>query len=228
MTLVLVALFVSASATAAGQPQNGAKQRVSQLISQEIQKKYPAAKIEMGAISEFPAGNPIHVSLVEDSGRGYVKCMVQLEQGEDEVIERLVSASFTALMPAYIAKKRVLPGEKLDAENFKKDFVNVAHGMAREYRGVILSSEVKLENLQATQTILEGNYPLSSGVQKIPDVKRGDLVRVRVLSGRVMLSLQGTAQEPGNVKDQVRILTEKTKRELKGKVMPDGSIEVQL
>ena len=127
--------------------------------------------------------------------------------------------TFTAKVPARVAhRRRVIPGDKLDAGNFKKIDIDVTQGQAHEMRGVILAQTTDLAGLEARQTILEGQFVVSSSVQKQPDVRRGDVVRIRLISGDLTVSLQGVVQEPAYLNGQVRVLSDRTKRELMGEL----------
>jgi flagella basal body P-ring formation protein FlgA len=106
--------------------------------------------------------------------------------------------------------------------------VNVAQGLAYQYRGVMIPSKESIDGLQARQTILEGQYPLASGVEKVPDVRRGDAIQVKILSGEIQLSTMATVQEPGYLNQNVRILTQKSKKELVGMLKEGGIVEVKL
>jgi len=132
------------------------------------------------------------------------------------------------MMPAFVAKRRVLPGERLVRDTFDQREIDVSQGMARESRGLLLDRGVALETLEARQTILEGSYALSSAVQRVPDVKRGEAVQLRMRSGSVLLSTQGQAEEPGYLEGQIRVMSQKTKRSLVGKLVATGVVEVQL
>jgi flagella basal body P-ring formation protein FlgA len=106
--------------------------------------------------------------------------------------------------------------------------VNVAVGQAHEERGVILESGRALTGLQARQTILEGQLLLSSAVERIPDVHRGDVVRVELLSNGLSLVTQGVVEEPGFTGESIHVMASKTKRELMGRLAANGVVEVRL
>jgi flagella basal body P-ring formation protein FlgA len=69
---------------------------------------------------------------------------------------------------------------------------------------------------------------MSSAVERVPDVRRGDSVRVRIISNGLTLTAQAMASEPGYLNGPVRVLTAQTKRELSGKLVSTGVVEVKL
>jgi flagella basal body P-ring formation protein FlgA len=93
---------------------------------------------------------------------------------------------------------------------------------------VILDQSSDITKLQARQTLIEGQPLLSSAVERVPDVRRGDFVRVKIVSNGLTLSAQATASEPGYLNGPVRVLTAQTKRELSGKLISSGVVEVKL
>jgi flagella basal body P-ring formation protein FlgA len=132
------------------------------------------------------------------------------------------------MVPTFVALKRIHPGEKLSRGEFQIQPINIAQGLAYQYRGVMLGSKEKIEGLEARQTILEGQYPLTSGVERIPDIRRGDTVELKIVSGTIRLSTMGQVQEPGYLGESVRVLTRKAKKELVGKLRAGGIVEVRL
>jgi flagella basal body P-ring formation protein FlgA len=127
-----------------------------------------------------------------------------------------------------IATHRIFPNTRIKDEDFKISEVNVATGVAREYRGVMLPADTVFTKLQTKQTILEGQYVVTSAIQQTPDLRKGDTVKLELISGDLTLTTQAVTEEPGQVGSQVRVMTTKTKRELMGLVKADHSVEVNL
>ncbi len=199
-------------------------EQVSSVVTSELAKLYPGARVELTGSIRWIRGNlpsqAKRVRILFETGKGEVQFIAN-EESEGVV-------SFAAWMIAWVAVRRVHPGEHLSRDSFVLQEVNVSSGMAHEYRGVILSKDSDLSHLEARQTILEGQFALTTGVQKIPDVRRGEALRIKVISGDLILSTQGIAEEPAYLDQQVRVMTTKTKRDLVGKLCPNGEVEVKL
>ena len=224
--------FGAGSAAVASIASTGPRAKIVQLLSKELEKKFPGARIEIGSNlywthGELSGNKVTQVILQGENAKGEAQ-FTAWGEGEKGMGSAAAAASFSAWVPAWVALHRVHPGERLIPENFISQEVNVATGMPRENRGVILSKETSISGLEARQTILEGQYALSTGVQRVPDIRRGEPVRVRMLSGMIQLSTLGTAQEPAYLNGQIRVLTNQSKRELIGKLCADGVVEVQL
>ena len=228
--LLLGAMLVSGILLALGEAANansGAQfQSFEEQLKSEIGKNYPGARIELigPAMAQGDLPNTITgLKVTGDNARG--EAQFQVWNSETQMQG---SVSFSAWAPAYVALRRIQPGEKLSSDLFVVQDVNLATGLAHEYRGVMLMSTTNLANLEARQTIIEGQYPMSSGVQKTPDVKRGDAVRIRMVAGDIYLNTAGIAQEPAYLNGTVRVMTAKTKKELTGSLRNDGIVEVKL
>lgn len=237
---VVVLCFLSAlsslKATAARAAEGdlaSASASISSLLSEELSKRFTSARIEFTApiayqVAEGKLGPVTAVRLLSANSRGEAKALVDYkdELGITRTIE--ANANFAAWVDAPVAARRILPGEKLSPESYRIQRINTAQGQAYEFRGVIVPASQDLTRVEARQTILEGQYLLSTALQRIPDVRRGDLVRVELNSGGVAISSQATAQEPGYLDQPVRVLTAKTKRELVGELKAGNVVEVKL
>ena len=199
---------------------------LSSLLRNEIAKNYPGARIEIGnnlkLHSELPA-QIRGIRILSDNARGEIQFLVH---GSAQEVQG--STDFSAMKRTWIAQRRILPGEKLNEQSFLVSEVNVASGLNRESRGIMLPETTELTSLEARQTILEGSFPLTTGVQRVPDVRRGDSLRILLTTGDITLSTSGTAQEPAYLDGTVRVLTQKTKRELVGQLKSGGVVEVKL
>ncbi len=204
-----------------------AKTPTQKLISQ-ISARYPGARIELTSPMRVARGSVTDsvsdVAYVGDDGNGSARFNATDASGE--TYEGTVR--FAAWVQAWVPNKRVHPGERLAAQDVVKQEVNAAIGMAHELRGLILSGNETMESVEARQTLVEGQFITTSAVQKVPDLKRGDSVQIRLLSGGVTLTTQGSATEPGYVDHPVRVMTLKGKRDLVGKLGRDGTVEVSL
>lgn len=202
--------------------------KLDDLVRAELVKRFHDSTIEFLPGSTFPSGRDDlvlkQVRILSESGTGTADYSAIYSDGSTAIGQ----VRFSAMVPTFVALKRVHPGEKLSRGDFQVQPINVAQGLAYQYRGVMLGAKEKIDGLQARQTILEGQYPLSSGVERIPDIRRGDPVELKIVSGEIQLSTMGQVQEPGYLNQNVRVLTQKAKKELVGKLKAGGIVEVRL
>lgn len=219
--LFSVTLLLCKEASQAGVPES---KNIQDHLRAELSKQYPGARIELDEKIEWEQEISVEqiskVQILNENARGEIRFSVNQE------VEGTVS--FSAWVPAWVAQKRIFPGERLSQDVFVLREVNVSTGLAREYRGVLLPKTANLSQLEARQSILEGQFALSSGVQKIPDVRKGEPVQIKLTAGGIILTTSGIAEEPSYIHQPVRVLTSKSKRSLTGKLMSDGTVEVKL
>lgn len=196
-------------------------------IERQLALKYPGARVEvLGAVQWLRGGRLPRwstLSLQGESPRAQLQFEIRGEEGAS-----LGQVGFAVWMPAYQALRRVMPGEKLSADQFVVQQINLAQGPASELKNSLLSSESMLEGLEARQTIIEGSSLTSYAVQRSPDIKRGEAVQILIRSGDLVLTTHGTALEAGYKNSRVKVLSTRTKRELNGSLTADGKIEVNL
>jgi flagella basal body P-ring formation protein FlgA len=220
----LIATILSVAYAYEGDP-------VTASINSELSKRFPNARVELTDeihwTSSRPEGVIESMRVGDENARGQVGFTV--ETRDEQGLHRGYGfATFAAWLPARVAVRRVMPGEKLQDDQFTYRDINIASGTERDYRGVILDQKTEIAHLQARQTLLEGQPLLSSAVERVPDVRRGDSVRVQIISNGLTLSTQATASEPGYFNNPIRVLTDRTKRELSGKLVATGVVEVKL
>ena len=208
-----------------------------ELLKKEISRAYASSKVELlGPIQWVrpltPGLNPALytvINLVGDDEKGSIHFIFSSETGSSHSQPALEGwVRFSAKVPARVAQRRIFPGEKLSPSVFEIKDIEVSQGPGRQYRGVILSPETEISSFESIQTVLEGQFLLSSAVRKIPSVRRGDTVRILLVSGDLTVSTQGIAQEPGYVENTIKALTLKNKREVSGILKADGVVEVKL
>lgn len=195
---------------------------LTRALREELADRFPGARIEINGAVHITRGSnateePVAIQNITPRGEA-----VFSGPGADGWI------SFSAWIPAQVAIKRIQPGQILAPEQFTIQNVNVAMGMAFEYRGVIVGKETQIKGLEARQTVLEGQFLTSTAVQRIPDVRRGDSVRIQLISGDLVISTMGSVEEPGYLNGRVHVLASKTKREFVGSLLPGGIVQVKL
>lgn len=196
-----------------------------------LKEKIPNAEIRipnLGKLVKAPEVAAIDalssVRLTEDRPSG----VAVFELFSTDGTSTKVQTPYQALARVPVAARRIYPNTRLKKEDFRIDTINLATGHARDYRGAIIADESRLERMETRQTILEGQFVVSNAVQKLPDVRKGEMVKLELVSGDLSLTTSAIVQENASVGDSVHVLTAKSKREIVGKVRADRSIEVNL
>lgn len=199
------------------------------MLRQELARKHPGARIDLKSDIRWVKGTmpaaPTAVTVILETPKGEVNFAARDDRAGTYAEGW---SSFAAWMPVRVALKRFSPGEKIQAEKFVVQDVDVATGLAYELRGILMPAEGPLESLEVRQTILEGQMLASTAVQRVPDIRKGDSVRIHLMSGTLKLTTQGVASEPAFLAQAIRVMTSKTKRELVGTLREGGIVEVRL
>ena len=231
--LAFTVFFFSAAASFA-QSDASPSLSLSSLVKKALENKIPKAEIQIPSLDKVEKSAAIAdfdqiktVRLIEEKANGIAILEVVGLIGEKES-SQVIQTPYEAWVNVPVATRRIYPNTKLKEEDFKVQQVNVASGPAREYRGVMVSAETNFDQMESAQSILEGQYVVSSAIRKQPDVRKGDMVKLELVSGELTLVTQAQVQEPASIGERVRVLTTKTKKEIVGKVKEDHSVEVEL
>ena len=234
--LASAALFLIFFAESFAAPvESGLAEQLNQKFKAALEERIPGAEIRLPSLekicSEAPLVNYTGISkvrLVEDRAHGIALFEVSgLSSGGGDRTD-LVQTPYSAWKRVLTAAHRIYPNTKLKNEDFKIQEVNVASGSPREYRGIMLPAETEMTGKQSRQTILENHFVTETAIEKQPELRKGDMVRLDLTSGDLTLSTQATASEPGSVGDRIRVITQKSKKEVVGTVREDHSVEARL
>jgi len=167
-----IGLSLSSFGFAAGKDEENVEHFLRTELAKRFSNNQLNASIEFLTGTTFPViseGKEVsQVRILSEAGTGTADYSIQFSDGSSS----LGQARFTAMVPTFVAVKRIHPGDKISRSDFQIQSINIAQGLAYQYRGVMLGTKETIDGLQARQTILEGQYPLSSGVERIPDIRR--------------------------------------------------------
>jgi len=215
---------------------SSAQANTSAVIQRTLAERLGANRVEVIQTLSIMPAQPLDeaesATVLEENSRGEARLLVRGFRGLDPASRVRGQAEYRVRYAAWalgwVASRRLSPGERLQVDAMRVQEINVAEGMAHEYRGILLSPTEDLTRLEARQTLVEGGFVTTASVRKIPDLRRGDTVRLDVLSGDVSLSTSAMALEPASLNQPVRVQTTKTKREMLGLLKEGGVVEVHL
>lgn len=204
---------------------------LSTLIQQNLREKIPNAEIKLPVLDSLLENSKISaiqevrsVSLVEEQANGMALFEITGNQGEKVKIQ----TPFQALMNVPVAARKIYPKTKLKKEDFSMATIDASRGSNRVYRGSIMTNLDGLMNMETKQTILAGQFVVSSAVQKQPDVRAGETIKLELRAGNLSLTTSALVRENGSVGERIHVTTTQTKKELVGKILEDKTIEVSL
>ena len=203
-------------------------------VRAELKKKFPIFQVQLHGDIAWEAGNMPRsriekVTVLHEKRPGEMAIQVlSVDPRGGATATSVGSIQYTLLAKAWIPRQRAAPGSVLSPDNFSIQTVDVTRGLIAEVRGLILSPEEPVAGLEARNTLLEGSPVLTSAVQRVPNLRKGEMVRLKVIAGRVALTTQGMAEEPGYLNQKIRVTSMKTKRTLVGRLIEGGIVEVEL
>ncbi len=225
--LLITTILALAASVASAFATESLNDSMTEGVKRELAARYSGARIELTGDIRW---NRAPQNFADDSNSARVHVLATTAQGYAQIAWKSGEGwiPYRAMVPAYVAVRRVLPNERLTSEMFALQDINVAMGQAYDYRGVILSRSRSIDGLEARQTVLEGQALTATAVQKIPDIRRGDAVRILLTSGELTVTTQGVASEPAFLNGRIRVMASKTKREFTGELKDGGTVEVRL
>lgn len=204
---------------------------LSQRIHKALSDRLPYAEVRIPNLEKLSQSQEIRdlksiadVRVIEDRSNG----VAILDLIGDDGASVRIQTPYQAFVNAPVANRKILPNTRIKAEDFRVEKINVAVSPAREYRGSMVTDLANLENSETRQTILEAQFVVSSAIQRSPDVRKGEMIKLQMVSGDLSLTTAATVLENGSIGDRVRVLTSRTKKEVVGKIKSDHTIEVNL
>ena len=233
--LIISNLFSAASFAASSGDSKSLSTVLSTLVRASLTEKIADAEIRIPSMVKLLAQKPMsdfsqisRVTLISEKPTGVAVFEVAGQDGDQHELTQTIQTPFEAWKKVPVAKHRIYPNAVLKNDDFRVQVVNVAKNPAREYRGVMVQANTNFDGQQSKQTILENQYVVDSAIQKQPDVRKGDTVKLELISGDLTLTTQAVTEEAGSIGGQIRVITAKTKREIIGRVKADRSVEVIL
>jgi len=210
---------------------------VNDVIADVLRVHSGAQRAEVIAVLSTTPGQPLDratsAAVLSESPAGEARVLVSgyrrgrpNDGGTEERVEYRVK--YSAWIKGWTTTRRLSPGEPLQMEALEARDFNIAEGLAREYRGAIVATGEDVSRLEAAQTLIPGAFIPSSGVRRIPDLRRGDAVTLEVLTGGVRLTTSAIALEPTSLQQRVRVQVQKSKREFVGTLRDGSRVEVML
>ena len=121
----------------------------------------------------------------------------------------------------WLSARRIERGEPLDENDFY-----LADRDTLTLRGTALGSDDSLEGYENRATLLKDRPLLQRHLDRIPVVDRGDVVDAQLKNGTISIIMKVQILEKGAPGDVIRIRNPKSRRQLKGRVTHDKTIEI--
>lgn len=173
----------------------------------------------------------IHVPDVDTEKQYLVVPELKIKLGHQTIwIEEYISGDtfpltldISANIPVLVAKKTISRKEGLGPEMF--DIESCL--LTRDYERYVFD-EKELEGAMAIQVIKMGKPLTYSMIKKRPDIFKGDLVGVELVSGNMVIETKGTAKKDGNYGGKVEVVLDRTGKKVFGEIVESNLVRVKL
>ncbi len=206
---------------------------VSEVIAKALCDHLGAERAEVIEVLSIRPARPIDqatsASIIALRASGEAQLLVRGARGaERNEVSAEYRVRYAAWVTGWTPVRRVSPGEALAGDVLQQRQINIAEGLAHEYRGAILTAATDPSGLEARQTLLAGDFISTGAVKTVPDIRRGDAVPLVIVSGGVRLLAPATALEPSRFDQKIRVQSLKGKREFLGVLRSGPRVEVTL
>ncbi|MBH50273.1 MAG: flagella basal body P-ring formation protein FlgA [Candidatus Marinimicrobia bacterium] len=134
-----------------------------------------------------------------------------------------LTLDISANIPVLVAKKTIPRKEGLAPEMFYFESCL----LTRDYERYVFDKK-ELEGAMAIQVIKMGKPLTYSMIKKRPDIFKGDLVGVELVSGNMVIETKGTAKKDGNYGGKTEVILDRTGKKVFGKVIGSNRVRVKL
>lgn len=203
--------------------------RVRADLQRFLQRGAGGGSVELPPLAVFEIDRerhpgPLRTRLSTESDppfQGRVPVTVELLVGDQVVARHIVSPYVRVLQTAIVPARDLRRGETLGPND-----VRVAKVDAARMRGDLVRTVDDVVGRRLKSSVREGRPLRNSQIEVIPVVDRGDRVVLVLESGAIRIQAIGRAQEAGAIGQWIRVLNVDSRREVSGRVDPDGNVHV--
>lgn len=174
------------------------------------------ARIPLGAF-EVEVGQPAE----HGSGGGFRHTDLRILQEGTVVATVAARVKIASFGPVVVARQPVARGALLRSEDLR-----VEERRLDELPTTVVTALDEAVGKEARVALAAGKPVTQQAVSSAALVKRGDVVRVTIEKGGMLLSVAGQALDTAGVGERVRVLNDTSKRELVGRVVDHGTVHV--
>ena len=161
--------------------------------------------------------------LLRAKGRGPVHVALELYRGDERISRKVVTVDLQIFRDVLVATRQINRHEEIDPE-----FLGYERMNTRSLSDRPCSSPDAVIGNRATRIIKEGEPLLTSLVEEIPVIGRGDKVMLLVSVGGVTVTATGTALQDGAPGDAIPVRNDRGGKRLQCMVVSEGVVRVQM
>lgn len=173
-------------------------------------KVYHAPRLDEGALSN------LQVTLEAQGHRikpGYQT--LKLKTWKNQQLQKTYRVTLKVIIskPVLIATKKIPYRGIINSDNTKLKKVKISSDIDDYLSESDLDSE-----LISKQLVRKDEIVFKSLTKQMPDVKRGDQVKIHLISGNILIKTKGRVRRDCRIGDEVQVTLKKTRKRMKGEL----------
>ena len=223
---LLLSILVGLPSVAAAE---SGEARVRADLQRFLQRGAGGASVDLPPLSVFAVDRerhpgPLRTRLATESEppfQGRVPVTVELLAGDQVVARHIVSPYVRVLEKAIVLARDLRRGDTLGPGDVRVAKIDAARTRGNLVRTIELAIGKRLKS-----SVREGQPLRESQIEVVPVVDRGDRVTLILESGGLRIETIGRAREAGAAGQWIRVLNVDSRREISGRVDPEGKVHV--
>ncbi len=157
---------------------------------------------------------------------GRVPVTLALRSGGRELKRGVVTVAVKIERPVLVAARPIRRGERVQARDVRVERRDLAELGGRSLDGWLASAE-GLAGRRARRSLRTGEPIAAAWLETTPLVERGQSVRLALERGGLRIEATGEARADGREGEWIAVVNRDSRRELVGRVGPDGVVHVE-
>ncbi len=188
----------------------------------ERSSRDPDARIVVEAVDP-PIEENSDFTLIGEGAPGVLRF-----QKQSKTAIEAIDVHFRTFKKVLRPRLSIAAGTALTPDLFEKIEIETTRGMAQQQQHQMIPESTDLKAYEARWTLGKGQTLVDSQIAKIPLIRRGETLKLRVSTGDIHIMTSARAEQNASIGDVVRVTAVKTKREFSGRLVESGLVEVKL
>ncbi|HMA62857.1 MAG TPA: flagellar basal body P-ring formation chaperone FlgA [bacterium] len=154
---------------------------------------------------------------------GYQRLKIKTWRNQQLQNSYSISMKVTVKIPVLLASEKIRYGQPITSDQVSLEKIEVDRNLDKFFL-----SQPNQKDLISTQLIRKNEIIKKSMVKSRPDVKRGEQVKVHLISGAILIKTEGRIRKDCSIGESVQVTLESSRRSLRGQVKNPDLVVVNL
>ncbi len=154
---------------------------------------------------------------------GYNRIYIKLLN--DDIVADKIQITYNAKIEIMtpVVKEDIRFGEKINVDNLRMEKRAIKNNYHRYFRNRQID-----KNMIANKLLRSGQVLTRSDLKRKPIIRRGQDVALKVLSGNILIEMNGIAKEAGFTGEKIRVYNQHTRKHYKGIIKSPQSVVINI